>query len=105
MSGHDEFPELSPEARAALEAAYKAAFPWDDGYKEEWKESNRRGQATFLREAMKQTGDWDELEAIANNLHNPPPNLAQAREADLDMPKFKAAVRAFLARLGEGVQP
>ena len=54
---------------------------------------------------MKQTGDWDELEAIANNLHNPPPNLAQAREADLDMPKFKAAVRAFLARLGEGVQP
>ena len=52
---------------------------------------------------MKQAYDWDELEAIANNLHSPPPlptTLAQAREADLDTPEGKAAVRDFLATLG-----
>ena len=111
---HVEFPELTPEARAACEAAYKAAFPWHDGYKEEWTESNRKGQAAFLLEAMKQATDsagdlWKaRLKAIAANLHSPPPpppTLAQAREADLGTPEGRATVCAFLAALGEGVQP
>jgi len=80
MSGHVEFPELTPEARAACEAGYKAAFPWHDGHKKEWTESNRKSQAAFLREAMKRALDndknwnecWNELEAIAANLHSPP---------------------------------
>jgi hypothetical protein len=44
----------------------------------------------------------------ADNLYSappPPPTLAQARAADLDTPAGKAVVHAFLATLGEGVQP
>jgi hypothetical protein len=115
---HVEFPELTPAAKKSLVAGYKAAFPWHDGHKKDWSERNRKGQAAFLREAMKQTRKvydlrplsivwWEALEAIADNLHSPPPpppTLAQARAADLDTPEGKAAVRAFLATLGEEEQ-
>ena len=133
MSEHFEFPELTPEANKLLAAAYKAAFPWHDGYNKNPSGSYRRGQAAFLREAMKQAlasavnqrdvpwnadqrlnalievrQAWDLLEKIADNFHSPPPpppTLAQAQEADLDTPEGKAVVRDFLATLGEGGQP
>ena len=115
MSTHQEFPELTPEARAALEVAYKAAFPWHDGHKEEWTESNRKGQAAFLLEAMRQAelaasaNAWAELIAIAASLHNPPPpppTLAEAREAARQLAGPSAEiVHAFLATLGEAGQP
>jgi hypothetical protein len=68
---------------------------------------------------MKQAGvssalTWTEnsiihkLFAIANNLYNPPPTpptLAEARAADLDTPEGRDTVTAFLATLGEEVQP
>jgi hypothetical protein len=46
---------------------------------------------------------WDDIDAIANNLHNPPPppTLAKARTADLDTPAGKATFIAFLATLGD----
>jgi hypothetical protein len=54
-------------------------------------------------------GPWDRLEDIADNLHNPPPTpptLAQAREAARQLAGPSAeVVHAFLATLGEGVQP
>ena len=116
---HKEFPELTPEARAACEAGYKAAFPWHDGHKEEWTESNRKGKAAFLLEALNQAGfspnhRWidgpmiGKVFAIAYNLHSPPPpppTLAQAREANLLSPEGRDLVCAFLLTLGEGVQP
>ena len=114
---HQEFPELTSEARQALTAGYRAAFPWLDGHKKiYWIESNRKGQAAFLREVMRQaTGSYGivnckKLRAIADNLHSPPPpppapTLAEARKADLDTPAGKDVVRDFLAALGEGVQP
>ena len=116
MSNHVEFPELTPETKECLVAAYKVAFPWHEGYKKDWTESNRKGQAAFLREAMKQACEhygFDAqivgLEAIADNLHSlppPPPTLAQAREAARKLGGQNAAiVRAFLAALGEGGQP
>ena len=96
---YEEFPELTPEAQAAYRAGCLAgSFSATPPTKED-----RRYLSAFLREAMKQAYDWDELEAIANNLHSPPPlptTLAQAREADLDTPEGKAAVRDFLATLG-----
>lgn len=113
MSGHVEFPELSPEARAALDRGYEAnGLILSTVYK-----YDRVRQAAFLREAMKRACEakkagrccrWDALQFIAENLHcppPPPPTLAQARAADLDTPEGRAAVRAFLATLGEGVQP
>jgi hypothetical protein len=79
------------------------------------KNRDRRFLATFLREAMAQAldndkswdGCWDELKAIADNLHSPlpPPTLAQARAADLETQEGIETVRAFLAALGEGEQP
>ena len=74
---------------------------------------HRRHLAAFLREAIKQARKdsgkvyWDELEAIADNLHSPPPSptLAQAREADLDTPAGRDVVRDFLASIPETVQP
>jgi hypothetical protein len=106
---HVEFPELTPEALAPFKAGCAAA-PFPAGpiglhY--------RRYLAAFLREAMKQATDhdqglWDELQAIASNLHSPPPpppTLAQAWEANLDTAEGKALVHAFLATLREGVQP
>jgi len=108
MNKREEFPELTPEAQRAFYAADRFRVdlgPW-------W---FRRCLAAFLREAMKQALDkpgeyeecWDELIAIADNLHNPSPpptTLAQARAADLDTPAGKAVVRDFLATLGEGGQ-
>jgi hypothetical protein len=106
---HVEFPELTPEARAALARGYEAIGPCicipTSG------ESHRCFIAAFLREAMKQAENgypcdrWRSLEAVADNFHSPPPpppTLAQAREADLDTPEGQATVGAFLATLGEG---
>jgi hypothetical protein len=107
VSRHEEFPELAPEAWAAVDAGYKAGRPLDSV------KGDRRRLAAFLREAMKQAqaagiggSAWQELLAIANNLHNPPPpppTLAQAREAARQLGGENAAVvHAFLATLGEG---
>ena len=81
---HEVFPPLSPEAERVLREAMKRC--------------ERRYGAP----------PWDNLMAIADSLHippPPPPTLAQAREADLDTPEGKAAVRDFLATLVEWVQP
>ena len=111
---HVEFPALTPEAHRAFAAADRPRL--DLGPR--W---FRRCLAAFLGEALGQAGVSsaitlsdgsiiDKLFAIANNLHSPPPpaplpTLAQALAADLDTPEGKAVVRAFLATLGEGVQP
>jgi hypothetical protein len=107
MSKREEFPELTPEARASVDAGYKAG-PLDSF------RGDRRRFAAFLREAMRQAhpvapgGRWGHLEAIANNLHSPPPpppTLAQAREAARQLGGANAeVVHAFLAALGE-VEP
>jgi hypothetical protein len=110
MSNHVEFPHLTLEALAAFKAGCAAAaFPAGPiGL------HDRRYLAAFLREAMKQATDhdqglWDELQAIASNLHSPPPpppTLAQAREAARQLAGADAEiVHAFLATLGEGGQP
>ena len=115
---HVEFPALTPEARRAFAAAEEArqAFVKADCSRDDLEPRwFRRCLATFLREAMKRALDndknwnecWNELEAIADNLHSPPPpppTLAEARAADLDTPAGKAVVRDFLASLGPGVQ-
>ena len=103
---HKEFPELTPGARKALDAALHAITSTTITIS---LGDLRRALAAFLREAMERTtapadGLWDELQAIANNLHSPPPTpptLAQAREADMDTPAGRDVVRDFLATLGE----
>ena len=111
---HQEFPGFTPETRAACDAALHAitstpvAIPLKD---------LRRALAAFLREAMKQAGSdafstlrwWDNLAAIAYNLHipppppQPPPTLAEAREAARQLAGADAEiVHAYLATLGEG---
>ncbi len=106
---HVEFPALTPEAERALREADRHL----DLSKPGW---HRRYLAAFLREAMKRALDkpglwdesWDELKAIADNLHRPPPpppTLVQARAADLGTPAGRDVVRDFLATLGEGGQP
>ena len=107
---HVEFPALTLEAAAAVDAGYGVA-----GFAGSRSDRNRVLFAAFLREAMKQAYEhygFDAqivgLEAIANNLHSPPPpppTLAQARDADLDTPAGRDVVRDFLKALGEGVQP
>ena len=102
---HVEFPALTPEASAAVDAGYGAAWVVMANNR------NRVLFAAFLREAMRQAlpaGStaiyWLKLKAIADNLHSPPPpppTLAEARAADLDTPAGKAVVRDFLATLGE----
>ena len=101
---HEEFPELTPVARAAHQAgclaADCAAIPQTN--------SDRRYLSAFLREAMKQTtpGNFSlfiELKAIAANLHSPPPpppTLAQAQEANLLSQEGRDVVCAFLMSLG-----
>ena len=109
VSTHEEFPELTPEARAVYHAALNAI----QKSKATISSSDLcRALAACLREAMKQADKgpfaWLELEAIANNLHNPPPpppTLAEARAADLSTPEGQATARAFLATLGEGEKP
>jgi hypothetical protein len=106
---HLQFPGLTPKARAAFDVALgaitstKATISLAD---------LRRALAACLREAMEQATDHDlglrdELQAIADNLHvpPPPPTLAQARAADLETQEGRDVARAFLATLGEGVQP
>ena len=102
---HAEFPAVAPWALLAV----NAGFPN--------KKVDRRALAAFLREAMRQADDaagvggspWQELAAIADNLHTPPPpppTLAEAREAARQLGGANAdVVHAFLATLGEGVQP
>lgn len=97
MSKHEEFPELTPEARAAINAGYKAGSL--DSVK-----CDRRRLAASLREAMKQARlQCAELGAIADNLHSPPPpppTLAEAREAARQLAGPCAeVVHAFLATL------
>jgi hypothetical protein len=108
VSKHVEFPELTPETRAAygagcLAAPFSVTAPTL---------TDRRYLAAFLREAIRQVRRrralFSELEEIADNLHSPPPpppTLAQARAADLDTLDGIETVRAFLASLQEGGQP
>ena len=107
---HEEFPELTQQTLAAYQAGclagpFSATPPAN---------ADRRYLSAFLLKAINQATDCNGillvsgLQAIANSLHSPPPpppTLAQARAADLDTPAGRAAVRAFLATLGEGVQP
>ena len=108
MSNHEEFPALTPEARAAYHAAIDAIQNMNATISIR---DFRRALAAFQREAIRQAGRpdkhlvWGDLEAIAASLHNPllpPPTLAQAREADLSTPEGQATVSAFLATLGDG---
>lgn len=110
MSQHEEFPALTPVAKAACEAGCRAALFPDCPISL----NDRRYLAAFLREALRQVVDTSvlssllHLDAIAENLHSPqppPPTLAEARAADLGTPEGKAVVRAFLTLLGEGGQP
>jgi len=114
MSKHVEFPHEMPEARAAFDAAILTFTSLDDI---PFSPSDfRRALAAFLREALVQSEmpltercsdglQICKLFAIADNLHSPPPTLAEAREADLDTPEGRDVVRGFLATLGEGGQP
>lgn len=106
---YEEFPELTPKALAACNAACVA---WQQQQQPSIYPADRRALRAFLLEAMKQADKsgfaWVELEAIAHNLHNPPPppppspTLAEAREADLNTAAGRVVVRDFLASLGEG---
>jgi len=112
VSKHEQFPELTEEVKEILTAAYRAAFPLHNGYKIHWTEVDRISTAALLREAMEKVYEgrhwgsipYRRMQAIASNLHNPPPppTLTQAREADLDTPEGRATVHAYLATLGEG---
>jgi hypothetical protein len=109
VSGNLEFPELTPETRAAYQAGCLAA-PFSVTAPTL---TDRRYLAAFLREAIRQvrrrSALFSELEEIADSLHAPPPpppTLAQAREAARQLGGEDAAiVHAFLATLGEGGQP
>jgi hypothetical protein len=110
VSKHIEFPHLTREANAALEVALDVHRCCNQ---RTFEAAIRESCAAFLLEAIKQATDNNcilhvsSLRAIAGSLHcpPPPPTLAEARAADLDTPEGKAAVRAFLATLGEGGQP
>ena len=106
---HQEFPDFTPETKAAFNAALKAITSTTATLSVA---DFRRALAASLLEAMRQSdpvalgGRWGHLEAIANNLHSPPPTpptLAQAREAARQLAGADAEiVHAFLASLGEG---
>jgi hypothetical protein len=112
VSQHIEFPRLTQEARAAHDAALTAIQSTTATISHN---DFRRALRAFLCEAMNQAceayvfnAQIARLEAIADNLHNPPlppPTLAQARTADLETQEGIETVRAFLAALGEGGQP
>jgi hypothetical protein len=109
---HVEFPELTPEAKAA--AVTGLGYSLDRVDSIFVSKFDRQYFAAFLKEALKQATErnfvfptW-ELEAIAANLHSPlppppppPPTLAQAQTADLNTPEGRATVSAFLATLEE----
>ena len=118
MTTHKEFPDLTPEAQAAHDAAVSAIQNGDAAAflcarATISPNDLRRALAAFQREAIRQAKRtyWHyvrgELEAIAASLHNPPPppTLAEAREADLSTPAGRDVVRDFLATLGEAGQP
>jgi hypothetical protein len=105
-----EYPELSAEARSAVEAGLCAIGL----LKESVYWTVRKEMAAFLREAMKQASyrphdrglsTWQALAAIADNLHSPPPpppTLAEAREAARQLAGPSAeVVHAFLFSLLE----
>ena len=103
---HVEFPDLTPEAAAAL---HTACAVWQVDQSGFAPAADRRALAAFLLEAMKQADPMPgsefarRLAAIAANLHNPsppPPTLDQAREAARQLGGENAAiVHAFLATL------
>jgi hypothetical protein len=113
MSGHVEFPELTPEARAAFVRGYEANGLYIYCISTPAK-ADRARFAAFLVEAMSRAqtagvggSAWQELAAIAANLHSlppPPPTLAEARAADLDTPAGRDVIRGFLATLRGGEQ-
>jgi hypothetical protein len=106
MSGFVEYPKLSPQALAAVNAAFLA-----NGFKDRAPSfSERCYLAAFLREAMAQARasgsyTWCLLEDIADSLHDPPPpppTLAEAREAARQLAgPCAAVVHAYLATLQE----
>jgi hypothetical protein len=110
VSAHVEFPFLTPEARATLVVGIPEA---PGGVRLTYATSDRRRFAAFPREAMKQAhhahpvdsniSTWEELGAIADNLHSPPPpppTLAEAREAARQLAGPSAEiVHAFLPTL------
>jgi len=105
---HQEFPELTPETRAADEAGRSVAFVSLEIY------DHRRYAAAFLQEAIEQAKSKNgilvvnKLLAIADNLHSPPPpppTLTEARAADLDTPAGRRVVYTSLASLGEDGHP
>ena len=107
MSQHQEFPELTQQAQAAYRAGCRAG-PFSPT---PLQNIDRRYLAAFLREAMEQATEHgcvlvaSDLQAIADNLHSPPPTLAEAREAARQLAGPSAeVVRDFLATLGEGGQ-
>ena len=112
MRNHEEFPTMTPGARAAYGAAIDAILSDEATFSPN---DLRRALAAFQRRAMNQyrlsygTPLWNELEAIAASLHNPPPpppTLAEAREAARQLAGPSAEiVHAFLATLGEAGQP
>lgn len=114
MSKHNEFPRLTQEPQAAHDAGIEAIQSITATISPH---NLRRLLAAFLREAMALAQGayearplsivwWEQLKAIAINLHDLPPplpTLAEARAADLDTPEGQAVARAFLATLEEGV--
>ena len=104
---HVEYPELSPEARSAIEAGLLAAeYPVTPVLC-----SERKQMAAFLRAVLKIAAgspdrSWPTMVALADNLHSPPPpppTLAEAREAARQLAGPSAeVVHAFLFSLGEG---
>ena len=112
MSNHEEFPAMTPKARAAYDAAVDAIQNMNTTISPN---DLRRALAAFLREAIRHAGMldwhlvWGELEAIAASLHNPPPpppTLAEAREAARQLAGPSAEiVHAFLANLAAETQP
>ena len=110
MSTHEEFPTMTPEARAAHDAAVNAIQSMNTTISTY---DFRRALSAFQWEAMKQAMNGDgfvlvNLAHIAANLHSPPsppPTLADAREAARQLAGPSAEiVHAFLATLGEAGQ-
>jgi len=104
VKGFVEFPELTPEAVAAVNASFLATGHAAAGPTV----ATRRQLAAFLRAALLLCEDFGELEALASNLHSlppPPPTLAEAREAARQLAgPCAAVVHAYLSTLREAEQ-
>jgi len=101
---HVEYPELSAEARSAVEAGLEA-IGFDKSLIGGF---DRKQMAAFLRAVLKIAAgspdrSWPTMVALADNLHSPPPpppTLAQAREAARQLAGPSAeVVHAFLFSL------